>query len=165
MKLTKLLISSVLTGLVSVSAVANNGDNAESEAAVSSKPEISTGKYITGGILGSAIGFGIGHAVQGRYGSKGWIFTAGDTAGALFLSTGFVGCWTHKNDNGDYACTSSDTSTLAVGYALSVGFHVWEIVDVWTGATPKSEEEPKVSLMVLPATQNQNSQFAFAYRF
>lgn len=41
--------------------------------------EISTVSYVVGGVLGTyPVGLGIGHAIQGRWSQKGWIFTAGE---------------------------------------------------------------------------------------
>ena len=57
--------------------------------ATSSVTEISKNRYITGGVLGTALGFGIGHAVQGRWLSdKGWIFTSAElvTLGVSFIT-------------------------------------------------------------------------------
>jgi len=45
---------------------------------------------VRGGILGSTIGFGIGHAVQGRWKSDGWIYTAGEIAGIGLMTTGQI---------------------------------------------------------------------------
>ena len=36
---------------------------------------ISTGRYIGGGLASMIFGFGTGHAIQGRYSERGWIFT------------------------------------------------------------------------------------------
>src|SRR5262245_38862858 len=37
--------------------------------------EIDAGSAVAGGAIGTFFGFGIGHAVQGRYSDMGWIFT------------------------------------------------------------------------------------------
>lgn len=42
--------------------------------------EFSTPRYVTGGVLSLYPGFGIGHAVQGRWAERGWIFTASEIA-------------------------------------------------------------------------------------
>lgn len=68
------------------------------------KGEMDKTKYIVGGVLGTyPIGLGIGHAIQGRYSEKGWIFTAGEL-GAMAVSTiSLVGCFgeieTNRNCN------------------------------------------------------------------
>lgn len=104
----------------------------------SSKVPVPTGKYITGGILGSTVGFGIGHGIQGRYQERGWIFTATQAAGlAMFL----VGCSSREeNDDGDKVCKNSGLA--AAGLGVAIGFHVWEIVDVWSTARPVDDSAP-----------------------
>ena len=47
--------------------------------------EVSETNYYLGGVLGVLPGFGIGHAVQGRWKDKGWIFTAGELTTAIGL--------------------------------------------------------------------------------
>lgn len=49
-----------------------------------SMPEIGPARYIIGGILGTILGFGIGHTMQGRWlDDYGWVFTAGSTVTGL----------------------------------------------------------------------------------
>ena len=38
---------------------------------------------IAGTIAGTLLGLGIGHAIQGRYSKRGWIFTVGEVGGLL----------------------------------------------------------------------------------
>lgn len=55
--------------------------------------EVSTPRYIIGGILGTyPIGFGIGHAIQGRYSDRGWIFTATEAASLAVVIAGVGEC-------------------------------------------------------------------------
>lgn len=109
---------------------------------------VSTGKYITGGVLGSTLGFGIGHGVQGRYGSKGWIFTATEAAS---LSLILAGCRELKDTDNDGDKDECNNNGLAAfGYVALVGFHIWEIIDVWRGATPVQENSPAVFLLPDP---------------
>src|SRR5215211_7901978 len=42
------------------------------------KGYITPGKYVGGGITATALGWGIGHAIQGRWLDRGWIFTLGE---------------------------------------------------------------------------------------
>jgi len=97
--------------------------------------EISTARYVTGGILGTyPLGFGVGHAVQGRWSEDGWKFTAGELGSLTLLVAGLIGCI----DNALSADNCSDVeNTLAVtGFIGFIGFRIWEIVDVW--AAPPS---------------------------
>ena len=49
---------------------------------------ITKGKYIGGGVAAILPGFGVGHAIQGRYMEKGWIFTVAEvvTLGGAWIS-------------------------------------------------------------------------------
>jgi hypothetical protein len=80
------------------------------------RTRIDSDKYLLSGILGTAIGFGSGHFVQGRKTKA--IFFLGTEASlyALMILGGYTGLHT--------------TTPLALlGY---VGLRVYEIIDVWT---------------------------------
>ncbi|MBC7740888.1 MAG: hypothetical protein H7061_01745 [Bdellovibrionaceae bacterium] len=124
------------------------------------KVPVTTGKYITGGILGSTLGFGIGHGVQGRYADKGWIFTAGEVAGLLILTPAAAQCAKDNENNSDKQCSNSQKSIVTAGYLVFLGFHIWEVVDVWTGATPVDE---KVGAFIIPT--NNGAMAGLSYRF
>jgi hypothetical protein len=101
--------------LVSIIIPINCISSVEASEVGESKIQISKPVYIASGIITTTtIGAGLGHAIQGRWRQKGWIFTAacfglplatmlavGHPAGALF------------------------------GFGLYVPFHIWEIVDIW----------------------------------
>ncbi|MBK7962192.1 MAG: hypothetical protein IPK04_14030 [Bdellovibrionales bacterium] len=114
------------------------------------KVPVSTGPYITGGILASTIGFGIGHAVQGRWADKGWIFTATESLGLVMLSAAASTCSKKTDIYGVEKTECSDTGLALAGLGVLIGFHVWEIVDAWTGATPVEDSGPKVFLLPNP---------------
>ncbi|HEY8271909.1 MAG TPA: hypothetical protein VIG33_13545 [Pseudobdellovibrionaceae bacterium] len=89
--------------------------------------EISTSSYVIGGILGTyPLGLGIGHAIQGRYMDKGWIFTVGEL-GSLAVVMGGVGSCLDSISNSS-RCNGGAWFLGAMGY---VGFRIWEIIDVW----------------------------------
>lgn len=81
------------------------------------KPSVS--KYIAGGLLGVWPGFGVGHAIQGRYFDSGWIYTAGE-AGALLA--GYYGCKNTRDAGGGCALLPS---------FIFMGFKITEIYSVW----------------------------------
>lgn len=94
--------------------------------------------YVAGGITGSLLGFGIGHAIQGRYKEKGWIFTVADT---LALGTIIGGAAAATTKMGTGVVRSGDpkmkdalpfVGITALGAALYTGFRIWEIVDLWS---------------------------------
>ena len=93
--------------------------------AIYDRGAISNGHYITGGVLSSTVGFGIGQAVQGRYAERGWVFTLGEV-GTLAMMIGGVGSCINSNDN----CASGFTLFLG-GYLGFIGFRVWDAVDAW----------------------------------
>lgn len=126
--------------------------------------EISTARYVTGGILGTyPIGFGVGHAIQGRWTQGGWIFTAGELGSLAAVVGGIAGCVdnTFRNDH----CSGLESTLIVTGIIGFVGFRIWEIVDVWAappGMNKKYNElknyiekepakpEPKTSLDLVP---------------
>ncbi|MCY4321651.1 MAG: hypothetical protein OXC37_04545 [Bdellovibrionaceae bacterium] len=94
------------------------------------KKTISVGNYVGGGFAGTFIGFGIGHAIQGRYAERGWIFTAGGLStilgcsGAVFFGIG-------AGDNPDNTLLySAFYASLGVCFVGSI-IKIWESIDVW----------------------------------
>ena len=55
--------------------LANNDSIAGVDRSVQNVAIISQGQYISGGVVGTVFGFGIGHAIQGRWTKTGWIHT------------------------------------------------------------------------------------------
>ena len=108
--------------------------------------EVSKTKYYIGGVLGTLPGFGIGHAIQGRWKEKGWIFTAGElTAAAGFLyfvikSTSSLP--SAKEIVNNYSKSDSSSTNLKGPFinglvslaflTLFLGFKAVETVDVWS---------------------------------
>lgn len=106
----------------------NRSQLSESDRELLSRGPISTERYVIGGILGTyPFGLGIGHAVQGRYLEKGWVFTVGQLASGAVMIAGLSNCvWsTMARANG------CDNGLFALGVAGYVGFRIWEIIDVW----------------------------------
>jgi len=96
-----------------------------------SSNKIGTGRYVTGGVLSIYPGFGIGHAVQGRYAEKGWIFTAGEAAFATIAIIGLGECGMTSAISSQNDCKGNDK--ILVGLAGFTGFKIWEMVDAWYG--------------------------------
>jgi hypothetical protein len=119
--------------------------------------EISEQRYISGGAVGSVIGLGIGHAIQGRYSEKGWIFTAGELGSVVVLVAGASECTVGVLEGTGCA---TGAGLMLGGYLGFFGFKIWEIVDLW--ATPpelnrryhqlkdRVGEEPSYHLMFSP---------------
>lgn len=109
----------------------------EKDKAILEIGEISTARYITGGILGTyPIGLGIGHAVQGRWSEDGKIFTFGQLASLGLVIGGALSCIDGASHDNDWSCSSFDNTLIIVGAVSFVGLRIWEIVDVW--AVPPS---------------------------
>lgn len=125
----------------------------------SGRVPVPTGKYITGGVLGSTIGFGIGHAVQGRYGDKGWIFTAGEAAGLTAMVAGLASCKDETQSDGSKEKKCSQDGLIGLGAAALIGFHIWEIVDAWTGARPVDN----MSMILVPDAETPRLGVAFSF--
>ena len=106
----------------------------EEQQALLARGEIPIGGYITGGILSYVLGFGIGHAVQGRWTEKGWIFTAGEVASITAI---LYGVSQANRYDPEYSYGSHDhQNRRGRNYALAgivglLGFRVWGVVDAW----------------------------------
>jgi hypothetical protein len=118
--------------------------------------ELSTKRYVIGGITGSIVGFGVGHAIEHRYKSdRGWIFTAGEAGPIAIVAVGSIVEWMADSCNGDTSsehyeeCKNRDShyffsspQTVTAALSIALGFKIWEIVDLWNhphGNIPLSE--------------------------
>lgn len=100
------------------------------------KGEISDGQHIGGAAASVFLGFGVGQAVQGRYGETGWIFTVGEIASITAL---FVGVGQALDDcfNTNESCNDNKGEGLIIGGLVGLlVFRVWEVVDAF-GGPPK----------------------------
>jgi hypothetical protein len=123
-------------------------------------------------LLGTFVGFGTGHIVYGQYLNKGWIFTLGEGVGYGLIVAGLVNVAADSVSNsfscGFGSCNNSTggTGLITAGLVVYLGFHIWEIIDVWTfpGSynaryqaikTKAETAEPKHAsdLMVLPLVE------------
>lgn len=85
--------------------------------------EISMGKWFTGGVLSSFVGFGVGQAVQGRYRSRGWMFTVGDSVALTVTLYAAARCCRPAGNKEEYAVLG--------GLAALIGLRIWQTVDAW----------------------------------
>ena len=95
---------------------------------------ISQSRYITSGVVG-LLGFGIGHAIQGRWLERGWMFTAGSS----LVVVGIVGSGVLSSSKSSSSRRSGSPRGLA-DFASFVSlllvpslpiFHIWGVVDTW----------------------------------
>lgn len=88
--------------------------------------EIKWGRYVLGGIVGTyPIGMGLGHVIQGRYRSRGWIFTVGELSSSFIIVVSAFSCL--------HGCLDSSGPGLVrnIGLASYLSLRIWEAVDVW----------------------------------
>ena len=104
----------------------DNKPQADNIPQISQQKTIENDKYIGSGIVGSLIGFGIGHAIQGRYLEKGWIFTVLEV-GFFVGANAFLSSWPDNTIviNGD------PTIFTYVLVTIGVGLRIWQIIDLW----------------------------------
>lgn len=91
--------------------------------------EISNSQYIIGGAIGTGIGLGIGHAIQGRMGDAGWIFLVGELAAMGIVAASAADCL--ATSIGVYGDACSNNVGIIGGILAFYGFHIVEIVDLW----------------------------------
>lgn len=114
----------------------------EKEVWLLERNDISKPRYVVGGVLESAYGFGIGHIVQGRWLEKGWVFTAGELSAVAAVVYGFReverNSWCRAGEFGtECGDKSLGRALIFGGIATYVGFRIWGAVDAW--AAPMAE--------------------------
>ncbi|MCO4763756.1 MAG: hypothetical protein KC502_19745 [Myxococcales bacterium] len=114
---------------------------------------ISSGSYVLGGLLGTWMGFGIGHAVQGRYSDGGGIFTLGQVVGLGVGLTGMIRSIESRSCEfdvqGNAFCGSGRNEDMwtaigVSGFVLYAAVRVWEIIDLWASPPRVNEEYRRV---------------------
>jgi hypothetical protein len=135
--------------------------------------EIGTTAYVLGGVLGTwPLGFGIGHAIQGRYLEKGWIFTVGEVGSLGLMIAGIQNCTYEYSFYGYWSGACQNNGLLTLGVIGFVGFRIWEIVDLWA-APPEinrryralKERTSGTSWSPIIAPTNDTVIYGFQYRF
>lgn len=91
-------------------------------------------EYLGGGVLAWAPGFGVGHAVQGRWADKGWIFTVGQIFSAVFIMIEVENFECDDPKKSNFECYLSEADNKFAFGAVSFSFFkIWEIWDAWVG--------------------------------
>jgi hypothetical protein len=128
----------------------------------SGSTRMSKTRYTLGGILGIYPGFGIGHAVQGRWGEDGWKMTVGELAGVSLIAVGALECMGDSLEDAASGHKSNcNSDLLTAGVVTFLVFKVWELVDVW--ATPVSRN--MIAFSVEPRTPERPTIFALNFKF
>jgi len=103
------------------------------------KGEITDTQHAGGVVANVLFGFGVGQAIQGRYGETGWIFTLGELGSLTAMIVGLVqsldDCVASDTTFGSGAttCGNRGTTLLVGGLIGYLGIHIWSIADAITG--------------------------------
>ena len=115
-------------------------------------------QYLVGGVTSTVVGYGIGHAVQGRYWQDGWVFTAGELAANVLTAVSIAPCRDDFFSTSDISINKRlgkcNKAGLIAAPLIFVGFRIWETVDAWLTPNPDLKEhlfgrERKVSSLQL----------------
>lgn len=149
----------------------------ESDRYVLARGPVTSGEWVLGGILGTWLGFGVGHAAQGRWTDAGILFTGAELLSLTALFTGFSNAGNSSIECSEFGCRerrSNNEVWTTVGVVGGIGFavfRIWEIIDVWygPGAVNRRYEEVRNrtgrwSLSLLPRGEG-GGDLSFALRF
>ena len=115
-------------------------------------PPVSKDRYIGGGVVGTLVGFGIGHGINGTYKKMGWVFTAGELLSLIAIYAGTLDSLVDSVAGQ----APKVSNTLVFGIYSLLGFRLWEIFDVWwrpvqmNKAYRESRPRNRVSFGVFP---------------
>jgi hypothetical protein len=88
--------------------------------------EISDGAHAAGVVLNLLVGFGVGQAVQGRWGDTGWIFTLGESASFVALMYGFASVLSFSSSENEQQRGGTALFAGLIGYLV---FRTWSVAD------------------------------------
>ena len=120
---------------LSVAGTSTYGDTTET---------MSNAKYIGGGVVSIIPGFGIGHAIQGRYSEKGWIFTTSElvlVASTYYFAKEIVKTIREEANQAvnNRSLSAFDAKSILYKGGLSLislltlfSVKSWEMMDAWT---------------------------------
>lgn len=122
----------------------------------SSLIEMERKDYVAGGVLGTVLGLGIGHAVQGRWSSDiGWFFTIAQllTAYKYVSSVSEYSSCLATDSYSYYSYGGCDGSESGLWALMLLGTRVGEIISVWTPSSEKYKivkNKSKSSFFAMP---------------
>lgn len=116
------------------------------EAEILRRGPISDGAHIGGGVASLFVGFGVGQALQGRWGDTGWIFTVGELASMGLMIYGFAQVF--EECYGEPCNGSDGVAALLVGALAAGGFRIWEVVDAFAGPASYNRRYKDLQLRV-----------------
>ncbi len=120
------------------------------EADILDRGPINDGAHIGGGLISLFFGFGIGQAVQGRYGDTGWIFTVGELGSLTLMIYGMSQLFNDCYDYGyDRSCNNNTGGTsLIIGALALTGFRIWEVVDAFAAPASHNRRYKDIQMRV-----------------
>ena len=115
--------------------------------------EIERSKYVSGGVVGTILGAGIGHGIQGRWSDTGWIYTVGEIGTAMLYINAkaeYESClYDAENSAYLYASDCSNSSVNLYNLSLLL-FRLGEIINVWSPSKVKYKVVNKNLLFITP---------------
>ena len=122
------------------------------EAEILQRGPISDGAHIGGGLVSLFFGFGVGQAVQGRWGETGWIFTVGEIGSGALMIYGmtrlFADCFEYDQYGNDSCENNGGGTALVVGALALTGFRIWEVVDAFSGPASYNSRYKNIQMRV-----------------
>ncbi|MFZ4714541.1 MAG: hypothetical protein ACOYL6_12540 [Bacteriovoracaceae bacterium] len=145
----------------------------ESDRAILEAGPVTRKKYVAGGITGTVLGFGAGHAMVGKWKEAGWYYTAAELG---FLSLMMIG---HKKSLSDTLSTGfngnfdgSNYALMITGYVGFISARIGEIFDVWNRPYEHNlrykeltKDNPLAKIQFYPLVSPQNLGLGLAYAF
>jgi hypothetical protein len=99
--------------------------------AILQRGEIPQNMQLVGAVANTFLAFGIGQAIQGRWGETGWIFTLGQGASIALMIGGAVRA---VECDFDQRCNNNGAAGALIAGAIGFTvFYIWGIVDAVTG--------------------------------
>jgi hypothetical protein len=96
--------------------------------------EMSSSRLTTSIILGTTLGFGSGHAIQGRYSERGWL-TIAELSALYVAGAGFLECengmgYLFGRNPGSTPVNQNGCSLIKVGSLVFLGLRIFEFWDL-----------------------------------
>jgi hypothetical protein len=87
---------------------------------------ISRNRFVSGGLVGTLFGFGIGHGIHRSYSEFGWFFTVSESITTLVIAISGVAYLNAKTDEKGVI-----SIPIFAGLGVLGALKIWETIDVW----------------------------------
>ncbi len=91
--------------------------------------QITRGEHIGGAITAGVVGFGTGQAIQGRWTTIGWVFTAGELAAGIALGYGGARIGSQSPAGDASGCDDAGVTLAVSGALVLAAFRLWGTLD------------------------------------